>query len=76
VANTRSEPRFFDERTNEVAIAHELGMQALDRDDASKAGGPVEVAEVHDAHPARADAITQLVSLDRSPLFDHDWGVF
>ena len=68
VVDPRGEARLVEEHLDELGVAREVRMQALDPDEALKAPGAGEAPEVHRRHPAGRELGDELEAVEPSPL--------
>ncbi len=66
MGDARREPRLIEEHLDEIRVARELGVEALDRDGPREAHGPHESPEMHRRHAARRNFAVQQVSADHA----------
>ncbi len=68
VVDPRGEARLLEEHLDELGLAREVGVKALDRDEALKAADAGEAPEVHGGHPAGRELGDELEAVEPSVL--------
>ena len=62
VANARRDARFVQEHRDELVLAREVRVEALDRHEAREAPGAERAPEVHRRHATRRDLVVDRVA--------------
>jgi len=68
VVNARREPRLLEEHLDELGLARQVRMQALDGDEPLEAANAGETRQVHRGHPARRELGDQLEPIELAVL--------